>query len=92
MLIDALHRWLTSRLRRQQWEAQQARARADSVAEQVAAQRYGADVAAREAAAREYAAQQAARDQYEIARAAAHEALAQQRPPASAPSDAGGRP
>ena len=82
LLIDAVVRWLTQRLRRQEWETSQARAQADLAAQTYATQRHAADEAAHQAASREYAAQQAAAQQYAIARAAAQEVVAQQNPPA----------
>ena len=84
LLVDALHRWLTGRLRRQEWEANRARAQADMAAQRVVDQQHADERSAQQAAAREYAAQQAAAQQYAVARAAAQDALAQQRPPASA--------
>lgn len=86
LLVDAVHRWLTARLRRREREAGQARARADLAAERFVAQQQAADQAAQLAAAREYADQQAAAQQYAIARAAAQEALARQNPAPPAPS------
>lgn len=89
LLVDALHRWLTARLRRQQSEAARARAQADMAAQRSVAQRHADDQAARQAAqqaaAREYAAQQAAAQQYAVARAAAEEALDHQRQPPPPP-------
>ena len=86
LLVDAVHRWLTARLRRREREAGQARVRADLAAERFVAQQQAADQAAQRAAAREYADQQAAAQQYAIARAAAQEALARQNPAPPAPS------
>lgn len=80
LLVDALHRWLTGRLRRQEWEARRARAQADMAAQRVVDQQHADDQLARQAAAREYAAQQAAAQQYAVTRVAAEDALAQQRP------------
>ena len=84
LLVDALHRWLTGRLRRQEWEARRARAQADMAAQRVVDQQHADDQLARQAAAREYAAQRAAAQQYTVARVAAEDALAGQRPPVSA--------
>jgi uncharacterized protein YggT (Ycf19 family) len=84
LLVDALHRWLTGRLRRQEWEARRARAQADMAAQRVVDQQHADDQFARQAAAREYAAQQAAAQQYTVARVAAEDALAQQSPPVGA--------
>lgn len=84
LLVDALHRWLTERLRRQEWEARRARAQADVAAQRVVDQQHADDQLARQAAAREYAAQRAAAQQYTVARVAAEDALAGQRPPVSA--------
>ena len=84
LLVDALHRWLTGRLRRQEWEARKARAQADMAAQRVVDQQHADDQFARQAAAREYAAQQAAAQQYTVARVAAEDALAGQRPPVGA--------
>jgi uncharacterized protein YggT (Ycf19 family) len=84
LLVDALHRWLTARLRRQEWEANRARTQADMASQRVADQQHADVRSAQQAVAREYAAQQAAAQQYAIARAAAQDALAQQPPPASA--------
>jgi uncharacterized protein YggT (Ycf19 family) len=86
LLVDAVQRWLTARLRRREREAGQARARADFAAERSLAQQQAAGQAAQLAAAREYADQQVAAQQYVIARAAAQEALARQDPGPSAPS------
>ena len=86
LLVDAVQRWLTARLRQREREASQARGRADFAAERSLAQQQAADQAARLAAAREYADQQAAAQQYTIARAAAQEALARQGPAPPAPS------
>lgn len=86
LLVDAVQRWLTARLRRREREARQARTRADFAAERFLAQQQAADQAAQRAAAREYADQQAAAQQYAIARAAAQEALARQNPAPPAPS------
>ena len=80
LLVDGLHRWLTGRLHRQQWEAGRARAQADIAAQRSVERQHADEQSAHEAAAREHAAQQAAAQQYAIARAAAQEALAQQRP------------
>ena len=85
LVVDALHRWLTERLRHRQWEAGRARAQADSAAQRSVAQQRAAEQSAQQAAAREYAAQQAAAQQYAIARSAAQEVLDQQSP-APAPS------
>jgi uncharacterized protein YggT (Ycf19 family) len=92
MVVDAVHRWLTARLQRQQQEASRARKQADVAAQRSVAQQQAAGHAAQQAAAREYAAQQAAAQQYAIAHAAAQEALAQQswasgpsQPPAAQP-------
>lgn len=84
LLVDALHRWLTGRLRREEWEARRARAQADMAAQRVVDQQHADDQFARQAAAREYAAQRAAAQQYTVARVAAEDALAGQRPPVSA--------
>ena len=84
LLVDALHRWLTERLRRQEWEARRARAQADMAAQRSVDQQHADDQLARQAAAREYAAQRAAAQQYTVARVAAEDALAGQRPPVSA--------
>jgi uncharacterized protein YggT (Ycf19 family) len=84
LVVDGAHRWLTGRIRRQQWEAGRARAQADMAAQHVVDQQHVDERSAQQAAAREYAAQQAAAQQYAIARAAAQEALAQQRPPVGA--------
>lgn len=80
LLVDGLHRWLTSRLRRQEREAGRARAQADMAAQRSVERQHGDERAAQQAAGREYAAQQAAAQQYAIARAAAQEVLSQQRP------------
>jgi uncharacterized protein YggT (Ycf19 family) len=84
LLVDALHRWLTGKLRRQQWEAGRARAQADTAAQRSLDRQHADERSAQQAAARQYAAQQAAAQQYAIAHAAAQDALAQQRPPAGA--------
>ena len=88
LLIDILLRWLTHRLRREELEISQARAQADIVAQQAAAQQYASNQAVQEAAAREYAAQQAAAQQYAIAQAAAREVVAQQATQYPQPSQA----
>jgi uncharacterized protein YggT (Ycf19 family) len=80
LLVDALHRWLTGRLRRQQWEAGRARAQADVAGQRSVARQHADEQSADQAAARAYAAQQAAAQQYAIARAAAQEVLAQENP------------
>jgi uncharacterized protein YggT (Ycf19 family) len=80
LLVDALHRWLTGRLRRQQWEAGRARAQADMAAQRSVPRQHADEQSADQAAARAYAAQQAAAQQYAIARAAAQEVLAQGNP------------
>ena len=84
LLVDALHRWLTGRLRRQEWEARRARAQADVAAQRVVDQQHADDQLERQAAAREYSAQRAAAQPYTVARVAAEDALAGQRPPVSA--------
>lgn len=81
LLVDGLHRWLTGRLRRQDWEAGRARAQADMAAQRVVDQQHADERAAQQAAAREYAARQASAQQYAVARVATEDALAQQRPP-----------
>jgi uncharacterized protein YggT (Ycf19 family) len=85
MCVDAVHRWLTGRLRRHQEEARRARAQADFAAQQAVAQQHADEQSARQAAAREYAAQQATAQQYGVARAAAQEVLAE-RSATAAPS------
>ena len=84
LLVDGALRWITSRLRRQEWDAAQLRVEADQLAARAAAERHAADVAAQQAAAREYARQQAANDQYAVAQAAAQEAIAHERAQAAA--------
>jgi uncharacterized protein YggT (Ycf19 family) len=84
LLVDALHRWLTGRLRQQELEARRARAQADMATQRAVDQQHADDQLARQAAAREYAAHQAAAQQYNVARTAAEDALARQRPPAGA--------
>ncbi|HKA84800.1 MAG TPA: YggT family protein [Acidimicrobiales bacterium] len=81
LLVDGLHRWLTGRLRRQDWEAGRARAQADMAAQRVVDQQHADERAAQQAAAREYAARQASAQQYAVARVATEDALARQRPP-----------
>src|SRR5262245_16718781 len=81
LLVDGAHRWLTGRLRRQDWEAGRARAQADMAAQRVVDQQHADVRSAQQAVAREYAAQQAAAEQYAVARVATEDALAQQRPP-----------
>jgi hypothetical protein len=76
LLVDALHRWLTERLRRREWEAGKARAEADAAAHHLAQQRYEQAVAA---------------EQYATVRTAAPASAAQQAPappPAPTPSAA----
>jgi uncharacterized protein YggT (Ycf19 family) len=76
LLVDALHRWLTERLRRREWEAGKARAEADAAAHHLAQQQYEQAVAAQ---------------QYASVRTAAPASAAQQAPappPAPTPSAA----
>jgi uncharacterized protein YggT (Ycf19 family) len=74
LLVDALHRWLTERLRRREWEAGKARAQADAAARHQAQQQYDQAVAAQQA------------QQYARAQAAAPGSVAQPAPaPAPAP-------
>jgi uncharacterized protein YggT (Ycf19 family) len=92
LLVDGVHRWLTGRLHRQQWEAGRARKQADLAAQRAVAQQRAAGQSAQQAAAREYAAQQAAAQQAAIARAAAQEVLAQQTPAPAPARPVGARP
>jgi uncharacterized protein YggT (Ycf19 family) len=77
LLVDALHRWLTERLRRREWEAGKARAQAEAAARHQAQQQYDQAVAAQQA------------QQYARAQAAAPASVAQPAPapapPAAAP-------
>ncbi len=78
LLVDALHRWLTGRLRRRQWEASRARTQADMAAQRFVERQHADAQSAQQAAAREYGAQQAAAEQYAVARAAAQEVVDRQ--------------
>jgi len=61
LLVDAVHRWLTERLRRREWEAGKARAQAEAAARHQAQQQYDQAVAAQQAQqAQQYARGQAA--------------------------------
>jgi len=81
LLIDALHRWLTEKLHRREWEAGKARAEADAAARQLAQHQYEQAVAAQQAAQQQ---------QYTRAQAAAPAPGAQ--PPVQQPAPAPAAP
>ena len=53
LLVDGLHRWLTSRLRRQEWEAGRARALADTAAQRSVERQHGDERTAQHARRRQ---------------------------------------